>query len=124
MKTGRQIGVIAPDPLLGAFSVLIQSAPQLTLAAAEQDLAGFQARQGRQGLDVVLIYLAQDIGANGSLPAYDQIQQIKIAWPQVVCVTIVKYPEQAEPAQAAGADIVLVEGVSADHLLAALDVSL
>jgi len=42
-------------------------------------------------------------------------------WPDVMCIAILKYPSQLEKAKERGADLALIDGVSAEQLLAALE---
>lgn len=116
----KQVGVIAPDPLLDAFSALIQSAPHLALLAAARNAETLQARLAGRTPDSILAYLVQENGESCDAAAVETIRQLKAAWPIAACLVIVKYLAQVDPALAAGADHALVEGVSAQDLLAAL----
>ncbi len=56
MESHRQIAVIAPEQLAGAFSVLIQAAPDLNLLASATDLDELCTILGEKKPDVFLVY--------------------------------------------------------------------
>ncbi|HSQ27538.1 MAG TPA: hypothetical protein VLM80_10490 [Anaerolineales bacterium] len=121
MKSSRLVSVIALQPMLNAFSVLIASRPNLSLLASAVNMDELQLIQGENKPDVILVYLVRDGCLAGGMTAYETIARIKNKWPQVRCVAILKYVMQLEKARESGADQVLLDGVSAERLLAAIE---
>lgn len=121
MNSHRQIAVIAPERMLNAFSVLIDSAPHQSLLASSNNLVGLQSILGEKIPDVILVYLVQEGGLDNDRRIYEIIAQIKDIWPDTLCVTILKYASQLEKAKEIGSDLALVDGVNAERLLAAIE---
>jgi hypothetical protein len=121
MKSHRQIAVIAPEQMVGAFSVLIDSSPHQSLLTSAASLDELRAILGEKKPDVILVYLVQESELDGGKAAYEIIAQIKITWPDVLGIAIIKYTSQLEKAKESGADLALVDGVSAERLLAAFE---
>lgn len=121
MEPNREIAVIAPEPMLGAFAVLIQSAPDLHLMASATSLESLQGLLAEKKPDAILIYLVQECEASSGTAAFKKINQLKMTWPDILRIAIVKYASQQEKAVEMGADLALVEGVSADRLLTAIE---
>jgi hypothetical protein len=121
MIANRQIAVIAPEQMASAFSVLIHSAPNLNLLASATDLDRLRSTLCEAAPDGVLVYLVQEIRTDSENNVDDIITRIKTHWPGVLCIAIVKYASQLEKAKESGADIALVDGVSAERVLAALE---
>ena len=121
MTARRQIAVISPEKMIGAFSVLIDSAPNQSLLASAASLDGLLIKLGEDKPDVVLIYVVSENGSGIGNSIYEIIAQIKKIWPESLCVTIVKYMSQVDMAKEIGADLALVEGVNAEKLLAAIE---
>lgn len=116
-----QMAVIAPEPMLGALAVLIQSAPHMEVLASEANREDLADSLGERTPAAVLIYLAEESEMNSQSAEFSKISDLKSTWPDVPRVAIVRYASQQENALQAGADIALVEGVSAEKLLAALE---
>jgi DNA-binding NarL/FixJ family response regulator len=121
MNSHRQISVIAPEPMLSAFSVLIDSMPNQSLLASADNTDELRTILGEKKPDVILVYLVHESGSNDEKTAYEIIAQIKTSWPDALCVSIVKYASQLEKAKEVGADSALVDGVNAERLLAAIE---
>jgi len=121
MNSYRQIAVIAPERMLSAFSVLIASAPNQTLLASSNNLEELRAILGERKPDVILVYLVQDSTLDSDNGTYEIITQVKAIWPDALLMTILKYASQMEKAKEIGSDLALVEGVSAERLLSALE---
>ena len=121
MARHTQVAVIAPEQLIGAFSVLIHSESSLELLASATDLAGLKAVLANQMPDVILIYLVQECEANNGRSAFEIIGQLKSTWPEPACIAIVKYASQRKKILESGADVALVEGTNAERLLNALE---
>jgi hypothetical protein len=121
MNSKKQIAVIAPEQMLSAFEVLIQSTPDLHLLASATSLETLEGLLAKQTPDVILIYLAREFESGSGELAYEKIDQLKSTWSEVPCIVIVKYASQVEKAKETGADIALIEGVNAERLLAAIE---
>lgn len=120
MESHRQIAVIAPEQLAGAFSVLIQAAPDLNLLASATDLDELRTILGEKKPDVFLVYPIMESGLKNDKSGYEIITHLKTIWPESLCVAIVKYAPQLARVKKCGADLALVEGVDAKRLLAAI----
>lgn len=120
MDSHRQIAVIAPKQLAGAFSVLIHSAPNLDLLASAAGLDELRTILGENKPDVFLIYLVEESGLKKDKPGYEIITRLKSLWPEGLCVAIVKYAPQLARVKECGADLALVDGVNGERLLSAL----
>jgi len=121
MNSQRNIAVIAPEKMVCAFSVLIDSTPNQSVLASATNLDELLTLLGEKKPDVVLVYLVREHGPNCWESTYEIIIRTKKIWPDSMCVTIVKYTSQLEKAVENGADLALVDGVSAVRLLAALE---
>lgn len=121
MDSDRQIAVIAPEQMAGAFSVLIHSAPNQSLLASSDNLDELRTILGEKKPDVILAYLVQESESSGGKAAFEIIARIKNTWPDVLCIAVVKYASQLDKAKEIGADLALVDGVNAKRLLAAIE---
>jgi DNA-binding NarL/FixJ family response regulator len=104
-----------------AFTVLIDSAPNLSLLASADNLDELRTMLGEKRPDVILVYLVKEDGIGNGNEVFETLTRIKNPWPEVLCVTIVKYTSQMEKVKEFGADLVLVDGVNAEKLLAAIE---
>jgi response regulator of citrate/malate metabolism len=120
MNLHKQIAVIAPKRMLSAFSVLIKSVPGQSLVASSDNLEELRTILGEKKPDVILLYLVQESGLDYDRCSLETIVHIKNIWPDVLCVTILKYASQVKEAKEIGSDLALVEGVNAERLLAAI----
>lgn len=121
MTLHKQVAVIAPEQLIGAFAVLIQSASSLTLLAAATSLEALWAQLVDHPPDVILLYLVHENDESHENSAYAELERLKAAWPDMLSIAVVKYAPQQEKALEAGAHVALIEGVSARRLLAAIE---
>jgi uncharacterized protein with NAD-binding domain and iron-sulfur cluster len=71
--------------------------------------------------EVFLVYLVQTSKIVNKKHIYGNIARIKGAWPEILCVSILKYASQLDKAKEVGSDLALVEGVNAERLLAAIE---
>ena len=117
----RDVAVIAPEQIVGAFSVLIDSAPHLHFLASAAKLDELRMNLGENLPNVVLVYLVQENVLESEWVDYEVIKQLKKTWTDAFCISIVKYASQAEKAKEAGADIALVDGANAERILAAIE---
>ena len=121
MNSRRQISVIASEQMVSAFSVLIASTPHYSLQASAANLDELRTILGEKKPEIILVYLVQESGSDGGKAAYEIITRIKITWPDVWCIAIIQNASQLEKAKESGADLALIDGVSAERLLAALE---
>jgi DNA-binding NarL/FixJ family response regulator len=121
MDSHRQIAVIAPEKMVSAFSVLIDSLPHLTLLASATSMDELLSMLGKNKPDVLLVYLVKGSRSEHEKDVYETIARIKKYWPDAMCVSIVNYASQCEKAKENGADFALVDGVNAERLLAAIE---
>jgi CheY-like chemotaxis protein len=121
MNPNREIAVVAPEQMLGAFVVLIQSAPHLHLLASANSLDALDVLLNGKHPDAILVYLVQECEINDGKAAAEKLNQLKTSWREATRIAVVKYASQQEIAVEAGADLALVEGVSAERLLLAIE---
>jgi hypothetical protein len=121
MNARRQISVIAPEQMLSAFFVLIDSALHQSSLAFSSSLAELRTILGDKKPDVILVYLVHESDSENGKAAYETLAGIKVTWPDVWCIAIIEYASQLEKAKASGADLALIDGVSAERLLAAIE---
>lgn len=121
MSSDREIAVIAPDPLISAFSVLIDSAPHHRLLASAASLEELRAALDEQTPGVILVYFARQSDTDEEKFACKTIRGIKATWQNVFCVAIIQSAAHLQKAKESGADVALVNGVSAGRLLAAIE---
>jgi DNA-binding NarL/FixJ family response regulator len=119
MNSRKQIAVIAPEKLVSAFSVLIDSMPHQSLLAAAANLDELLTVLGTNKPDVLLVYLVQE--SRLEKETFETLARIKKIWPDALCITIVNYASQLDIAKANGADLALVDGVNAERLSAAIE---
>lgn len=121
MDSHKQIAIIAPELMASAFSVLIDSVPHRSLLASSTNPDELLAILGEKRPDVVLAYLVQESESYGGEVALEVIARIRLIWPDLLCIAIVKYVSQLEKAKEVGADLAFVDGVNAKRLLAAIE---
>lgn len=122
MNSQAQIAIFAPQQLLNAFSVLVQSDSNLELIGLASNQETLIDQIGDRIPDVILMYLSQEAeGKPKEQSVFNLIAQLKSTWPKARCITIVRYASLNPKAMEMGADISLVDGVDADRLLAAME---
>lgn len=122
MNHCQQVAFIAPARLRGAFKVLLQSMPTVTLLAEAPSWEVLREVVGVNEPDAVLVYVAeftQQIG-KGRISS-EQISQIKSHWPQTQCVAIVDNPGRKEQIEKYGADQVFIEGLPPIQLVRSIE---
>lgn len=117
----HQVAVIAPQQMLGALEVLIRSASHLNMIGAAPSFSDLLNSLGDAIPDVILHYVGLENDHASDKVIYRKIHQVKSTWPDAIVISIVKYKSQQEKAIQAGAHTALVEGISAERLLAALE---
>lgn len=121
MSACKSISIIAPEPMVSAFVVLIDSSPRYCLLASASDPDELLTLLGEKKPDVILVYLVQHGDADEGTEVYEIIARIKSIWANCVCLAIIQYVWQLEKAKESGADLALLDGVSAERLLATLE---
>lgn len=117
----KKVVIIATDPLLTAFQILILSAPTLDLLAAEVSLSAAREKTEKRP-DIVLVVLEKDNPPKGSEYIWpNKIVDLKGVWPGVYIIAIISDPQQRKEIQTSGADDVLFEGITPHRLLASIE---
>lgn len=107
--------------MISAFSVLIGSTPDHSMLGSASNLDDLLPVIGAEKPDVFLVYLVCESRGDKNKSPYEVISRIKVIYPESLCVTIVKYISQIEKVRKIGADLALIDGVSAEKLLAAIE---
>lgn len=121
MRSGRTVSILAPEPMVSALSVLIDSSAQHSILAAAANLDELLTILGEKQPEILLVDLVQQGGADDPTALQETITRIRKLWSDVVCIVIVQYAHQLELAKNSGANLALLEGISAERLLAAMD---
>jgi len=105
-----------PGPLRHGLQALLSSMPNVeTVAVAAHARAALQSIRRCQP---AMVLLDSSLPGEGFLPL---LKQIKVRWPQLQCLVLADGTEQQRQAQTAKADGVLLKGVSATRLSAAME---
>jgi DNA-binding NarL/FixJ family response regulator len=114
---GHRVLIISqPGPLRHGLRALLSSMPNVeTVTVAAQAKAALQSISRSQP---AMVLLDSSLPGEGFLPL---LKQIKVRWPQLECLVLADGTEQQRQAQAARADRVLLKGVSAARLSAAME---
>jgi len=108
--------VAPPGPLRHGLRALLRSIPnvQIVGVVAHNKRALQAVSEGR----AALVLLDSALPGEGFVPL---LQQLKAKWPDVQCVVLTDNDEQRRQAQAAEADAVLLKGIPAARLSAAVE---
>ena len=108
--------VARPGPLRNGLQALMATMPQIEILAETADPSALLRMGAKIQPDVVLL--------DANLPE-DQIcaalRQIKQEWSQTRSIVLVQDSQQQQRAQAAGADVALIQGYPAARLVAAIE---
>jgi hypothetical protein len=107
---------------VSAFSVLFAS--NQTLLASGADPENLRTSLGEQIPDIILANLVQDSSLDEGDFICNGIARIKSIWLDVSSIAIVRYASQLEKAKEFGAELALIDGISAERLLAAVESTL
>ena len=114
MEINIKIGIVAPEWLREPLTVLLQAATNTSRWGFETNVEALLAVPGKELPDVVLLYVCEPDDAAS------QVTKITSAWPHVRCVALVEQPQEQDVVKAAGADLVLPQGITPRRLLQAL----
>jgi two-component system, NarL family, invasion response regulator UvrY len=107
--------VVAPVWLKEALLILLKSAPGIQLVTSVVSVAELLEKPPKADPDLVLIDGKRELEQ-----AFDQVSQVKARWPGAFCIILVDHIRQQGVLKAAGADQILVKGVSPQRLLSAI----
>jgi DNA-binding NarL/FixJ family response regulator len=108
--------VARPGPLRNGLQALMTTMPQIEILAETTDPSALRRMGAGMQPDVVLL----DV----SLPedqVWAALGRIKAEWSQTRSIVLVEDSQQQQKAQAAGADVVLIQGTPAGQLIAAIE---
>ena len=108
--------VARPGPLRNGLQALMTTMPQIEILAETTDPSALRRMGAGMQPDVVLL--------DTSLPedqVWAALGQIKAEWSHTRSIVLVEDSQQKQKAQAAGADVVLIQGYPAAKLIAAIE---
>jgi DNA-binding NarL/FixJ family response regulator len=108
--------VARPGPLRNGLQALMTTMPQIEILAETTDPSALRRMGAGMQPDVVLL--------DASLPedqVWAALGRIKAEWSQTRSIVLVEDSQQQQKAQAAGADVVLIQGTPAGQLIAAIE---
>ena len=121
-QSTKTVAVVAPSKLREAFFVLLRSVPRVKPLVYANNIEALLEASGAEPLDIVLLFVAERSGHDGtSRVGLDQIRQLKDVRPNAFCIAFVEFADQRDAARAAGADMVLLEGIPGHKLREAVD---
>jgi DNA-binding NarL/FixJ family response regulator len=106
--------VAKPSQFREGLQAMLTSIPQIKQVTQVDD-APSALRMAAQH-DPTLVLLDFDLSSSEVLAA--TLEQIKATWPQSQCIALVHNEQEYQMAKVAGADVILMKGVSATKLLA------
>jgi len=111
----RSVAIVAPQWLQDGLAVVIKSIPNLHLVACTGSINTLLLIDLEHSPDLVVLTLdIPDTKAN------HPIRQVKFVYPQARCLALIQEVEQSASARAAGADDMLLQGVSAEQFCLAV----
>jgi len=111
----RTVAIVAPQWLQDGLAVVIKSIPHLQLVACTGSINTFLLIDLERPPDLVVLTLdIPDTRDN------HPIRQVKFVYPQARCLALLQEVEQSASARAAGADDILLQGVSAEQFCRAV----
>ena len=107
--------VARPGPLLDGLHALVGSMPQIGAVSAVSDV--YAAPRLGLGAGPALVLLDGD--QNGE-KAWRIVRRARACWPEARTIILVSTVQQQAEAEAAGADAVLLQGLPAGRIIAAI----
>ena len=118
----RKVIIIAPPKLREAFIVLLRSVPNMRILAAGTDVTTMLSPIDHEIPELVLIHVSccgED--QREDQVSCHQVDLARAAWADAQHIVLVKDSRMQAEALANGADVVLLEGVTATRLLEAIN---
>lgn len=117
LYANHRVNVVAVVPawLQNPLKVLLQASAGVELTACTTSPAELLALEIAPLPDLILLHADKHDSR-----AAEQVKQVKSSWPEARCIVFVEYVRQRDVVLAAGADEVLLKGVSARQLLATI----
>lgn len=112
---GSALIVARPGPLRDALHALVDTMPQIEAVDVASDVRS--ALRADVKLPPTLVLLDADLGDD---KVWLAVRQVKLRWPRARTIILAGNVEQQGEAEAAGADVVLLEGFPAGRLVAAI----
>jgi DNA-binding NarL/FixJ family response regulator len=103
---------IVPNWLQEPLSVLLEASIDVKVIGSASSLEELPSLEGNQSPDLVFAY-----ADGGDAAAAEQIGQLKAHWPKAHLIALVEHSGQRDLAEAAGANQVVLKGVSPGKLL-------
>lgn len=114
-RGGHAVAIVAPQWLQDGLAVVIKSIPYLQLVACTGSINTLLLIDLKRPPDLVVLTIdTPDTRDNHA------IRQIKFVYPQARCLALIQEVEQSSSARAAGADDMLLQGVSAEQFCLAV----
>ena len=111
----RSVAIVAPQWLQDGLAVVIKSIPNLQLVACTGSINTLLLIDLERSPDLVVLTLdIPDTRDNHT------IRQVKFVYPQARCLALIQEVDQSAGAHAAGADEMLLQGVSAEQFCLAI----
>ncbi|MGD2177240.1 MAG: hypothetical protein PVG71_05395 [Anaerolineae bacterium] len=107
--------VAKPGPIRDGLHALVTAMPQIDAVQEADDVAS--ALTVAFGRSPALVVLESTLGGRD---LWMTMRRVKARWPTARCVFLANDVQQRREAEAAGADIVLLEGFPAGRLVAAI----
>ena len=104
-----------PGPLRDGLHALVESMPQVDSVQVASDVSALLT----QGPDLGPVLVLLDAGEPGER-VWRTVRRAKARWPQARTVVLVNTVKQQQEAEDAGADTVLLQGLPAGRLIAAI----
>ena len=105
--------IVAPAWLHEPLGVLLQAAPGVRLWASTTSVEALFWSAVQPPPELVLLYASSEQTAS-------QVEVIKNAWPDTLCIVVIEHTKLRSVAQDAGADEVLLEGRAPRRLVEAV----
>ena len=119
MDSEKTVALVAPAKLKNAFTVLLNSVPDLKLLVYAADYEGLFLSLQKESPDVVLAYVGERTKEGWII--CEQTGQIKALWPEAYFIALIKNVKLQAPVQETGADAVFFEGVSPTRLVSIME---
>ena len=103
---------IVPNWLQEPLSILLEASINVQVIGSASSLEEVASLEGGRSPDLVLAY-----AEGGDDAAAEQIRQLKAHWPKARLIALVEHSSQRDLVEAAGADQVVLKGVSPGKLL-------